>query len=164
MSLIVLFVLACGDDSGDGGPVIPVEGHWTVTSNAVLIDSCGLIQTDPPNGIPQGYTISDVDGDALSFVLQGDLENDLQDCTVDGAAWACADLVETESGSQEGTSYTMTYTWSYSGRMESETTIDLGILMALSCMGDVELCRGIEDAYDIEFPCALSVEQAVAAD
>lgn len=160
--LLILWVVACGGGGG-GADVVPVAGHWTVTENAVSLDDCGLIQADPPNGIPQGYTVT-AGEQATTFSLQGDLENDLQGCEVDGPAWTCAAYSETESGSEQGATYTMTYTWQYTGVMEDEQAMQVDVDMQLSCTGSVDLCADIEQAFEISFPCQLAVSQQASAD
>lgn len=160
MVVLAWILLGCGVGGADP---VPVAGHWTVTDNAVSTDDCGLIQADPPNGIPQGYTIA-AGADEGSFTLHGDQENDEQRCAADGEAWACEPYSETESGSEQGATYTMTYTWQYTGGMEDERSMQVDIDMQLSCTGSGELCADIERSFGISFPCHLAVSQQATAD
>lgn len=160
MIVLMLGAWACG---GGAVGLTPSAGHWTVIDNQVAQDDCGLIQADPPNGIPQGYSVTTGD-EGSSFVLQGDLENDLQQCAAEGEGWACLPYDETESGSQQGATYTMTYTWQYTGEMQDEGAMQIDIELQLSCAGSVELCADIERSFEISFPCHLSVSQQATAD
>lgn len=156
---VVAGLSACAPD--DAGPIVPVAGHWTVTGETVGEDTCDLVSTFGETGMPAGLVVDEVRADGFTVIPDDDTER--LACALDGSgAFSCDSYQESDSGSQSGGSYTLTYTWGTAGTLQGDAAMILDATMDLSCDGN--MCGQIADSYDLDFPCHLAASRELVAD
>ncbi len=142
-------------------PVVPLAGHWTVTAEDVVLDTCDLVGTFGETGMPAGLSLDAAAQDGFTVVYDDDTE--VLACSLDSTGlFSCDAYEESDSGSQSGGSYTLTYTWGTAGTLTTESSMTLDASMHLACDGN--MCGEIGDSYGLDFPCELDVSRELAAD
>ncbi len=154
---LLSLLMSCG--GGASGPITPVEGHWTVDDEEILVDDCDLTESSG-SGMPTGFTLDEASATGFVFVIDDDVEE--QPCTIQDNTYSCESYQETESGSQAGGSYTLTYTWQSSGSLVDAQTMTMTVEMDVDCDGS--MCADIEDSLDLSFPCAVDADLEATAD
>lgn len=161
MPLVVLLALACGSEPV---AIVPVEGDWSVSSETVDLDDCGL--TDSGSGMPDGFTVAGADASGFELGLHDGYEdvgdNQVIACLLDIDLFDCDAYDESDSSGQGQNSATLTFTTHYAGTMTDPSAATVHIDHDIQCQGN--LCSEIESDLDLSFPCAVQVTQQVAAD
>jgi len=151
-----LLLTACGDkgDTGDTGaatvPPIPVEGTWTLTDFSASVDSCGWEDGGNAEDADTSYDLALTDA-GLDLIIAGG-QTVRWSCSLDEGAFSCEDDVESQNVSGD----IVTYTQSFSGSFDSETSGTATWGFDLTCEEDS--CDRAAEAMDMPVPCQVSAQ------
>jgi|GEM_PF-4930378 len=160
--LALPLIAACtgksSDDSADpDGVFMPDEGAWTVASESVVSDGCGLYTDSPPDS--DAASLTHVSAGVFTLSIGGGEDSVAADitCTLEGQTASCPATTAFEVDyADAGLDGVLSLTFTISGAFSSATEATLVNQADLSCAGAD--CDQVEAGAGLPLPCTTTTE------
>jgi hypothetical protein len=162
-------LVACTDgdkgvDTGGSVAFAPMEGMWHVTSEEVIVDTCGMTDSEGDTGEASEpdltLMLSDQGDGSWTLVPDDWEEGEFFSCTLNNRALTCDPVAQSIDMAAKGIAAVVNMSQSVDIDFVTEEDGNFVRNLEAECVGDG--CSQLVEILGIEFPCSVNMSGEVA--